>query len=89
MGHLERKSFKLPCGKTLAQSWGALRKAWLAFKIAHSNYDYYKMREYAHIIRNLQIQMGIQITIFDEDLLDDQSDIGPYNENLALETEQR
>ena len=32
--------------------------------------------------------MGIQITIFDEDLLDDQSDIGPYNENLALETEQ-
>ena len=46
MGHLERKSFKLPCGKTLAQSWGALRKAWLAFKIAHSNYDYYKMRRY-------------------------------------------
>ena len=88
MGHLERKSFKLPCGKTLAQSWGALRKAWLAFKIAHSNYDYDKMSEYAHIIRNLQIQMGIQVTIFDEDLLDDQSEIGPYNENLALETEQ-
>ena len=87
MDHLERKSFKLPCGKTLAQSWGALRKAWLAFKIAHSNYDYDKMSEYAHIIRKLQIQMGISVTVFDEDLLDDQGDIGPYIENLALETE--
>lgn len=87
MGHLERKSFKLTCGKTLAQSWGALRKAWLAFKIAHSNYDYDKMSEYAHIIRKLQLQMGIPVTVFDQDLLDDQSEIELVDQNLELETE--
>ena len=59
MDHLERKSFKLPCGKSLAQSWGALRKAWLAFKIAKSNGDTQTMRDYARIIRTLQLQMAI------------------------------
>jgi hypothetical protein len=87
MDHLERKFFKLPCGKTLAQSWGALRKAWLAFKIAHSNYDYDKMSEYAHIIRKLQLQMGIPVTVFDQDLLDDQGEIELVVQNLELETE--
>ena len=87
MDHLERKSFKLPCGKTLAQSWGALRKAWLAFKIAHSNYDYDKMSEYAHIIIKLQLEMGIPVTVFDQDLLDDQGEIELVVQNLELETE--
>ena len=27
MHHTQRKSFKLPCGKTVAQSWAGLRKA--------------------------------------------------------------
>ncbi len=87
MGHIERKSFKLPCGKTLAQSWGALRKAWLGFKIAHSNDDYFKMREYAHIIRKLQLQMGIQVTIFDESILNEQEDIDPVVQYLGSESE--
>ncbi len=87
LDHLDRKSFKLPCGKTLAQSWGALRKAWLAFKIAHSNYDYDKMSEYAHIIRKLQLQMGIQVTVFDQELLNDQGEIELVVQNLEIETE--
>ena len=87
MGHLERKSFKLPCGKTLAQSWGALRKAWLGFKIAHSNGDYFKMREYALIIRKLQFQMGIQVTIFDESLLNEQDEIDLVVHNVESERE--
>ena len=39
MSHNERKSFVLRCGRTLGQSWGALNKAWLAFKIAHAKDD--------------------------------------------------
>ena len=59
MTHIERRSFVLPCGKTLGESWGALRKAWLAFKIAKSNGDTQTMRDYARIIRTLQLQMAI------------------------------
>jgi len=70
MHHAERKAFVLPCRYTLAQSWAALRKAWLAFKIANSNGDIQTMREYARIIRTLQLQMGIPGTIFDDDIFD-------------------
>jgi len=37
LDHIERKSFRLPCGKTVAESWAGLRKAWLGFNIALSN----------------------------------------------------
>ena len=70
MHHAERKAFVLPCRYTLAQSWAALRKAWLAFKIANSNGDIQTMRDYARIIRTLQLQMGIPGTIFDDDIFD-------------------
>ncbi len=36
MSHTERKAFLLPCGNTLGDSWGALRKGWQAFKISNS-----------------------------------------------------
>ena len=65
------RSFVLPCGYTLGESWGALRKAWLAFKIANSNGDIQTMRDYARIIRTLQLQMGIPGTIFDDDIFDE------------------
>jgi hypothetical protein len=70
MHHAERKDFVLPCHYTLAQSWAALRKAWLAFKIANGNGDIQTMRDYARIIRTLQLQMGIRGTIFDDDIFD-------------------
>jgi len=31
-----RKSAELPCGYTIAESWAALRKCWLAFYITKS-----------------------------------------------------
>ena len=71
MHHAERKAFVIPCSYTLAQSWAALRKAWLAFKIANSNGDIQTMRDYARIIRTLQLQMGIPGTIFDDDIFDE------------------
>lgn len=70
MHHAEMKAFVLPCRYTLAQSWAALRIAWLAFKIANSNGDIQTMRDYARIIRTLQLQMGIPGTIFDDDIFD-------------------
>jgi hypothetical protein len=70
MHHAERKAFVLPCHYTLAQSWAALRKAWLAFKIANSKGDIQTMRDYARIIRKLQLQMGIRGIIFDDDIFD-------------------
>jgi isopentenyldiphosphate isomerase len=69
MRHTERKSFELPCGKTVAESWGALRKAWLGFKIALANHDAALMTHYASFIRKVQIEMGIQVTEFDLDIL--------------------
>ena len=69
MDHYERKSFVLPCGKTLAQSWAALRKAWLGFKIARSNGDTALMTYYASFIIKVQMEMGMQTTTFDSDIL--------------------
>jgi hypothetical protein len=69
MHHSERKSFELPCGKTVAESWGGLRKAWLGFKIALANHDAALMTHYASFIRKVQIEMGIQVTEFDPDIL--------------------
>jgi hypothetical protein len=74
MHHAERKAFVLPCGYTLAQSWAALRKAWLAFKIANANGDIQTMRDYARIIRTLQIQMGIRGTIFEDYIFDEEDE---------------
>ena len=69
MDHYERKSFVLPCGKTLAQSWAALRKAWLGFKIARSNGDTALVTYYASFIIKVQMEMGLQATTFDSDIL--------------------
>ena len=65
MDHYERKSFVLPCGKTLAQSWVALRKAWLGFKIARSNDDTGLMTSLRFIYYKVQMEMGMQTTTFD------------------------
>ena len=56
---------------TLAESWAGLRKAWLGFKIAKANNDALLMTHYATFIRKVQIEMGIQVTEFDPDILDE------------------
>ena len=71
MGHEERKSFVLPCGRTLAESWAALRKAWLGFKIARSNDDGALMTHYASFIIKVQMEMGIPTTVFEPNIIDD------------------
>ncbi len=71
MSHNERKTFVLRCGRTLGQSWGALNKAWLAFKIAHANNDLTQMKDYACIIRKLQLEMGVQVSKFDDGIIDE------------------
>jgi hypothetical protein len=73
MSSENRKSSVLPCGYTIAESWAALRKSWLAFNIAKSNNDFDRMSKYAGIIRKVQREMGIQETSFDTDILDDQA----------------
>jgi hypothetical protein len=85
MTTIERKSFVLPCGKTLGDSWGALRKAWLAFKIANSNGDIQTLRDYARIIRTLQLQMAIPGTIFDDDIFDEEDERELFVEISRLE----
>lgn len=85
MTHMERKSFVLPCGRTLGNSWGALRKAWHGFKIAHNNGDVDTMRKYASIIRKLQLEMAIELTPFDSDLLDEETIRRIENEVKMLE----
>jgi len=49
---------------TAGQTWGALRKAWKAYKIAKVQNDAARMREYASRIRNLQTQLGVPQTSF-------------------------
>jgi hypothetical protein len=66
-----RKHFLLPCGKTIAQSWCALRKCWLGFNIAKSQDDRSLMQKYAYRIRKIQAQMGIKSTDFDPEILDE------------------
>ena len=66
-----RKKFVLPCGRTLAASWAALRKCWLGFNIAKSQDNILRMQEYAYRIRKIQNQMGIKPTDFDQDIIDE------------------
>jgi len=73
MHHTERKETILPCGYTIAESWAALRKSWLGFKIARCNFDAVRATEYASIITKLQVEMGIPITHFDSDILDEEA----------------
>jgi hypothetical protein len=49
---------------TAGQTWGALRKAWKAYKIAKVQNDSARMKEYASRIRNLQTQLGVPQTRF-------------------------
>jgi len=84
MTHTDRKSFVLPCGKTLGDSWGALRKSWHGFKIAHNNGDADRMRKYAEFIRKIQLQMAIDLTPFDLDLLD-QETIGRIENEVKMQ----
>jgi hypothetical protein len=49
---------------TTGQTWGALRKAWKAYKIAKVQNDSARMKEYASRIRNLQTQLGVPQTSF-------------------------
>lgn len=89
MHHTERKSFRLLCRYTLAESWAALRKAWLGFKISNSNDDMENMRYYARIIRKLQLEMGIPVTHFDIAILDGGIIWQIEQEVKAIETERR
>jgi hypothetical protein len=67
----ERKHTELPCGYTLAQSWCALRRSWVGFNIAHSKGDHDNMKYYASFIRKVQTEMGIDVTKFDPETLDE------------------
>ncbi len=46
-------------GYTKGQTWGALKKAWKAYKIAKAQNDKEKMLEYAKRIRTLQEELGL------------------------------
>jgi hypothetical protein len=72
MSHSDRKEFMLPCKYTIAQSWAAIRRSWLGFKIAKSRGDTDKMAYYAAFILKVQSQMGIGKTVFDSAILDEQ-----------------
>ncbi len=49
---------------TTGQTWGALRKAWKAYKIAKVQNDAARMKEYAGRIRTLQTQLGVPLASF-------------------------
>lgn len=66
----ERKRFRLPCGRTIAESWAALRKCWLGFYITKSQDDVEGMKEFAYRIRRIQAELDIKPTDFDTDILD-------------------
>ncbi len=67
------QNISYPSGRTLAESWYALRKSWLGFKIAHNNGDFARMRHYASFITEVQREIGITVTKFDSDILDEQA----------------
>ncbi|MGC8557741.1 MAG: hypothetical protein ACP5NC_01955 [Nitrososphaeria archaeon] len=48
------------------QTWGALKKAWKAYKIAKVQNDKAKMLEYAKRIRTLQEELGLPKAKFEE-----------------------
>jgi hypothetical protein len=70
MHHIERKEYLLPCGFRVHESWAALRRSWLGFKIAHSRGDRAKMKYYAAFIHKVQKELGIGLTVFEPGLLD-------------------
>lgn len=45
---------------TKGQTWGALKKAWKAYKIAKVQKDVEKMKLYAERIRTLQKELGVK-----------------------------
>ena len=45
---------------TKGQTWGALKKAWKAYKIAKVQKDNSKMKEYATRIRTLQEELNVK-----------------------------
>ena len=45
---------------TVGQTWGALKKAWKAYKIAKAQNDKEKMKLYATRIRTLQEELGVE-----------------------------
>ena len=49
---------------TIAQSWGALRKAWKGYRIAKVQDDNARMIEYANKIRKIQGELGISVASF-------------------------
>lgn len=46
------------------QTWGALRKAWKAYRIAKAHNDQAAMLKYAERIRTLQKQLGLPASNF-------------------------
>jgi len=46
------------------QSWGALRKAWKAYRIAKAENDQAAMLKYAERVRTLQKQLGLPLSKF-------------------------
>ena len=69
MHHAERKALYYPVA-ILLLSRGERDERPGCFKIANSNGDIQTMRDYARIIRTLQLQMGIPGTIFDDYIFD-------------------
>ena len=55
---MSQKSF------TKGQTWGALKKAWKAYKIAKIQNDQPRMKEYATRIRTLQEELGVKKSEF-------------------------
>ncbi len=49
---------------TKGQTWGALKKAWKAYKIAKIQNDKRRLKEYATRIRTLQGELGIKKSEF-------------------------
>lgn len=47
------------------QTWGALKKAWLGYKIAKAKNDKKGMVEYANKIRTLQGELGLKKAEFE------------------------
>jgi hypothetical protein len=49
---------------TKGQTWGALKKAWKAYKIAKVQKDRPKMEDYAKRIRTLQKELSLKQAAF-------------------------
>ena len=49
---------------TPGQSWAALRKCWTGYRIAKTQKDATKQKEYAERIRRLQGDLGLKLATF-------------------------